>query len=149
MTERRSTKIVSTQVSPAKHAAAKAVCEMSGPGRGQIPDRLDQCAAPRAAGRAGPSPGSTRKPKPDDDPGRTPPGRPGGGAGRGPSPHPRPRRRNRNTATTATNDEVEAPARAVGLGPRTPGGRITEIGITGPDGNEIITRAKDPAPELP
>ena len=54
-----------------------------------------------------------------------------------------------DTATTATNDEVEALARAVGLGPRTPGGRITEIGIAGPDGNEIITRAEHPAPELP
>ena len=54
-----------------------------------------------------------------------------------------------DTATTATNDEVEALARAVGLGPRTPGGRITEIGIAGPDSNEIVTRAEHPAPELP
>ena len=54
-----------------------------------------------------------------------------------------------DTATTATNNEVEALARAVGLGRGFAGGRITEIGITGPGGNETVTRAEDPAPELP
>ena len=54
-----------------------------------------------------------------------------------------------DTATTATNNEVEALARAVGLGRGFAGGRITEIGITGPGGNETVTRAEHPAPELP
>lgn len=51
--------------------------------------------------------------------------------------------------TEVSAGEVEAIARAVGLGPRTLGGCITEIGIGGPEGGEIVIRAEDPNTETP
>ena len=50
---------------------------------------------------------------------------------------------------TAPGPDVEALARAVGLGPRTPGGRIVEIGISGHDGVETVIRAEDTDTEHP
>ena len=74
------------------------------------------------------------------------------GQRRGPRPEPAPPAQTAKPQTPRqqrqTTKSRPRPERS-GSGRAPPGGRITEIGIAGPDGNEIVTRAEHPPPELP
>ena len=69
------------------------------------------------------------------------------GRRRGPRPEPAPPAQTAKPQTP--RQQRQRRSRGPGPGRRAPGGRITETGITGPDGNETVTRAEHLAPKLP